>query len=279
MSLFLVVSRMRSDANVPEPAASLGLGWADWLSGGISAGTGELTVAYAAHPTDADAAAEQALRAGYRDVVVIPVADATANGDPDRIAAEMEELLALLESRAHRHRGAQVVLVGRPPDTAPTFAEILAVLHPPDSADPELLRAAIDRAFDGDTERFGRFARTLQRGVPPGTQLALRGSAIQGYSYRTLAPFDARGPGTSDLDIVLLGSDAMAAWNEDAYFVPGVNTLPLSDESPGLAPGLEPARVAAQAIARRPVAIQAMARWFLDLRSGLQGQPYVVIDA
>jgi hypothetical protein len=278
VSLFLVVSRMRPDDGAPEQAPG-SRGWADWLAGGISEDNGELSVAYAAHPTDADAAAGQALRAGYRDVVVIPVADATAFGDPDRVAAELDELHALLESRAHRHRGARVVLVGRPPDTSPTFAEILAVLHPPDSADPELLRAAIDRAFDGETERFGRFARTLQQGVPPGTQLALRGSAIQGYSFRTLAPFDARGPGTSDLDVVLFGSDAMAAWNDDAYFVPGVNTLPLSDENPDLAPDLEPARVAAQAIARRPVAIQAMARWFLDLRSGLQGQPYVVIDA
>jgi hypothetical protein len=45
-----------------------------------------------------------------------------------------------------------------------------------------------------------------------------------------------------------------------------------------VAPTIDPARSAAQSIARRPVSIQAMARWFLDLRSGLQGQPYVLLD-
>ena len=34
----------------------------------------------------------------------------------------------------------------------------------------------------------------------------------------------------------------------------------------------------AQAIARRPVSIQAMAGWFLDLRTLVQGQPYVVLN-
>ena len=70
----------------------------------------------------------------------------------------------------------------------------------------------------------------------------------------------------------------MAAWAPEAFYLPGVNTQPLYDEAPRhRRPRLEQARAAAQAVAGRPVALQAMARWFLDLRSGLQGTPYVVL--
>ena len=56
------------------------------------------------------------------------------------------------------------------------------------------------------------------------------------------------------------------------------NPSPLHDAAPDLAdPRLERARRLAQDAAGRPVSLQAMARWFLDLRSGLQGTPYVVL--
>jgi hypothetical protein len=115
--------------------------------------------------------------------------------------------------------------------------------------------------------------------MPEGTQLALRGSAVQGYAFRSQEPFDARGPGTSDLDVVLFGEEAMASWHPEAFVIPAINTLPLSDGSMWVAPSLDPARSAAQTIARRPVSLQAMARWFMDLRSGLQGTPYAILDA
>jgi len=81
------------------------------------------------------------------------------------------------------------------------------------------------------------------------------------------------------LDVVLFGDEAMAAWDREAFFMPGVNTVPLGDESRWVAPSIDPAREAAQRIAGRPVNIQAMARWFMDIRSGLQRQPYVLLDA
>jgi hypothetical protein len=97
-------------------------------------------------------------------------------------------------------------------------------------------------------------------------------------SYTTGEPFDVRGRGTSDLDIVLIGEEAMAAWAPEAFYLPGVNSQPLDDAAPGVATAaLEAARETAQHIAGRPVALQAMARWFLDLRSALQGTPYVVL--
>ena len=76
-----------------------------------------------------------------------------------------------------------------------------------------------------------------------------------------------------------MGDEAMAAWEPEAFYLPGVNTQPLDDER---ARHRRPARSsgprrAPRTAAGRPVALQAMARWFLDLRSGLQGTPYVVL--
>jgi len=70
----------------------------------------------------------------------------------------------------------------------------------------------------------------------------------------------------------------MGQWEPGAFYLPGVNTLPLWDGAPDVAaPRLEAARRSAQDVAGRPVAIQAMAPWFLDLRSGLQSTPYVIL--
>jgi hypothetical protein len=279
LSLIIVAARTRPDPNLSgERVAGLEDGWFQWLAT-ASVRDGDLTVDYVGNPQDAAAAVEGAIARERDDVAVIPVGGPNGEGltsfGPEELAT-LEELIAGLAARLPN---ARIVLVGAPPDEPPTFAEILAHLHPPDSADPELLTRAVQRAFDGDADRFGRFVRTLQQGVPAGTQLALRGSVIQGYAYATQEPFDARGPGTSDLDVVLFGDAAMAAWDPDAFFMPRVNTLPLSDASAWVAPALDPARREAQTIARRPVSIQAMAQWFLDLRSGLQGTPYVLLDA
>jgi hypothetical protein len=197
----------------------------------------------------------------------------------DRLAdPALVRLNTLLDELAAAHPGVEIQYLGPPFHRAPALEAAIAALRPADSDEPALLAAAVARAFDGDLERFGRFMSALQGGVPPGTRLILRGSAVQGQSYRTREPFDARGPGTSDLDVVLLGEEAMAAWEPEAFYLPGVNTHPLYDAAPDLAdPRLERARRLAQDAAGRPVSLQAMARWFLDLRSGLQGTPYVVL--
>jgi hypothetical protein len=44
------------------------------------------------------------------------------------------------------------------------------------------------------------------------------------------APFDADGLGTSDLDVTLIGAGAMELFKPTAFFVPGVNSRPLSGE-------------------------------------------------
>ena len=250
----------------------------DGLARAIAEDPDDPSVRYAANPDEAVADAEAAIRAGARAIAVLPVALAL-DEDADRLADHgLEHLHERLDELARRHPGVDLQYVGPPYHAVPALESAIAALRPVDSEEPQLLAAAIQRAFAGDLDRFGRFMTALQAGVPPGTLLILRGSAVQGESYRTGEPFDARGPGTSDLDVVLLGEDAMAAWQPEAFYLRGVNTQPLWDDAPDVAdPRLERARREAQAAAGRPVSLQAMARWFLDLRSGLQGTPYVVL--
>ena len=141
---------------------------------------------------------------------------------------------------------------------------------------PELTDAIVRRAFRGDPGLYRRFLATLRECIGD-ADIVLRGSAVTGESYRDHERFDARGPGSSDLDIVLVGPDAFRLWVPDAFYLAGVNTIPLSDHSPWVAPGLEPARRAAQDLVGRPVNIQAMARWFLALRAIFQVQKHVTL--
>lgn len=154
---------------------------------------------------------------------------------------------------------------------------ILSMLGVEDSKDKALFEATVARGFGGDWDLFTRFMQKFQEGLPDGTEIILRGSAVQGYSYETGAPFDAKGPNTSDLDIVLIGGDAMKLWMDDAFYIVEVNTKPLGDKLPDIAPDLNPLREELQAMVGRPVNIQAMAKWFLDLRSRVQGTPYVAL--
>ena len=143
----------------------------------------------------------------------------------------------------------------------------------------ETLAEAVDRGFDGDPGRLRRFISALEPALPPGTTIALRGSAVAGRAYKSGEPFDAEGPRTSDLDVVVIGdSDVLELWVPEAQLLGGINTLPSWDGASWVAPGLERARLRAQAIAGRPVSIQAMAAWFLELRTVVQGQPYVVLN-
>ena len=140
-----------------------------------------------------------------------------------------------------------------------------------------LLEAVVRRAFGGDHRRFEQFVACLRAGLPKGTKIALRGSAVAGSSYLTGEPFDAAGSGTSDLDVVVIGSEAMELFAPEAFYVPGVNSKPLCDATRWVAPDLDGVRMQAQALVRRPVAIQAMAGWFLDVRAVVQGQPHILL--
>ena len=141
------------------------------------------------------------------------------------------------------------------------------------------LRRVVKLGFKGDWDLFGRFMRTLQEDLPPDTRAAMRGSSVTGVNHLTGAPFDQAGPGTSDLDLTLVGEDPLSRWHEDGFYIPGVLTMPLGDEDPELAPWLEPTRRTLQRMVGRPVHIQAMSQWLLEVRRGLLGMPYLLLDA
>jgi hypothetical protein len=163
-----------------------------------------------------------------------------------------------------------------PGDTETGFDETIAELVAgAGTASPELVSGALERAFGRDPGTVVRFVATLREALPADTAIVLRGSAVTGHAYTSGEPFDGAGEGTSDLDIVAIGSDALELFDPEARLFGGVNTLPLSDHAPWAAPSLEPARRKCQEMVGRPVNIQVMSRWFLDLRAAVQGTPYV----
>lgn len=131
--------------------------------------------------------------------------------------------------------------------------------------------------FDGDRGRFDEFCRAIQEAIPPDTSVVLRGSAVTGERWRDGARFDADGPGTSDLDLTLVGEDVIGLFKLTGFFVPGVHSRPLSDEDPDIAPDLVPLRQKLMAMVGRPVNIQASREIVIQFRGDLIGQPYVVL--
>lgn len=131
--------------------------------------------------------------------------------------------------------------------------------------------------FAGNAEIFEKFCRLVEEAAPPGTTAILRGSAVTGRRWRDDAPFDADGPGTSDLDLTLVGDGALLFFTPNGFFVPGVHSRPLSDEDPDIAPDLVPLRQELMALVRRPVNIQASRNVVLAFRGDLIGQPYYTL--
>jgi hypothetical protein len=152
--------------------------------------------------------------------------------------------------------------------------------NPKDMTNEEVEERIIRLAFDGDTLRYREFCAKLKAGLPEGTGVALRGSVVTNKRYEDGQPFDAKGRGSSDLDVTLIGEKAMAFWNDDAFYIPGLHTKPLCDDDPGIAPGLNPLREELQKIAGRPVAFQATSNFILFSRDFLFAEPFcTVIEA
>ena len=132
-------------------------------------------------------------------------------------------------------------------------------------------------AFGGRSDGYEAFCRTLMDAIPPGTTVVLRGSAITGHRWNDQAPFDADGPGTSDLDVTLVGENAIALFKLTGFFVPGVHSRPVSEEDPDIAPELVPLRERLMAMVQRPVNIQASREIVIQFRGDLLDQPYLVL--
>jgi len=133
-------------------------------------------------------------------------------------------------------------------------------------------------AFGGSEEKFNEFVDIIRAAIPPGTGVVLRGSAVTGERWKDGAPFDADGPGTSDLDLTLVGGDEIIGlYKVTGFWLPGIHSRPLSDEDPDIAPDLVPLRQRLMAMVKRPVNIQGSRDLVMYLRGELGGQPYLVL--
>jgi hypothetical protein len=144
-------------------------------------------------------------------------------------------------------------------------------------SEDEMRERVIKLAFGGDARRFEEFCEVVRRGIPPETSVVLRGSSVTGVRYDDGAPFDADGPGTSDLDLTLVGVEVLGHYILDGFYIPGIHTKPLSDKDPDIAPELTPLRDRLVAMVKRPVNIQATRDFVMQLRGDLMGQPYLTL--
>ena len=141
---------------------------------------------------------------------------------------------------------------------------------------PDVVRDRVIRlAFGGDHARYDDFLRTLCEALPPDVEVILRGSAVTGRRWGGDVPFDHDGPGTSDLDLTLIGGDMVKHF--DVFYIPGLHSAPLSDEHPDASPTFVPLRSALCRIAGRPVTIQATADMIRFLRDVVMNQPYFTL--
>jgi predicted nucleotidyltransferase len=131
--------------------------------------------------------------------------------------------------------------------------------------------------FGGSVERFREFCRVLREAIPEDTSVILRGSAVTGERWKDGARFDADGPGTSDLDLTLVGDKAIGLFKLTGFFVPGVHSRPVSEDDPEIAPDLIPLRDKLMRMVGRPVNIQASREIVIQFRGDLIGQPYLVL--
>jgi hypothetical protein len=132
-------------------------------------------------------------------------------------------------------------------------------------------------AFGGSHDRYREFLDIVRAAIPPNTGVVLRGSAVTGKRWNDHAPFDADGPGTSDLDLTLVGDEAIKLFKISGFFVPGIHSRPVSDDDPDIAPDLVPLRELLMSMTGRPVNIQASRDIVMYLRGDVLGQPYLVL--
>jgi hypothetical protein len=132
-------------------------------------------------------------------------------------------------------------------------------------------------AFDDDPSKLDRFVELIKQTIPENTGVVLRGSAVTGFRWKDGAPFDADGPGTSDLDLTFVGHRILEYYKVTGFFVPGIHSRPISKDDPDIAPDLIPLREQLMAMVKRPVNIQGTRDFVMYLRGELIGQPYLTL--
>ena len=158
------------------------------------------------------------------------------------------------------------------PDEKPSDDEL-------DNLDPEAQQTIRDRvtrlAFGGDPQRFEEFRTVLGEATPDGVEVILRGSAITGHKWGSDEPFDADGPGTSDLDVTFVGGDMVMLFKD--FHIPGIHSVPLSEAHPYASSALGPLRQRLCEMTKRPVNLQATTSLVQYLRDVIMDQPYLVL--
>ena len=144
-------------------------------------------------------------------------------------------------------------------------------------SDEQVRERIVQLAFGGDRARYDQFVDALRHAIPPDVSVILRGSAVVGRRWVNGEPFDAEGPGTSDLDIALVGGEMIRLWDSEEMYIPRLHTAPLDDKSPNAAPALVPLRRALCTIARRQVNIQATSNLVQYARDVLFDQPFFTL--
>jgi hypothetical protein len=144
-------------------------------------------------------------------------------------------------------------------------------------SEAEMRERVIELAFGGDESRFEEFCEVVRQAIPEETCVVLRGSAVTGERWKDGTPFDGDGPGTSDLDLTLVGTEVLGEYILDGFYLPGIHTKPLSDKDPDIAPNLIPLRERLVGMVKRPVNIQATRDFVMQLRGDWMGQPYLTL--
>ena len=146
-----------------------------------------------------------------------------------------------------------------------------------DSLDDQdtLRQRVLHLVFAGDPERFDEFVRTITDATPAGVQVILRGSAVTGHKWMSSEPFDADGPGTSDLDVTFVGGGMVTLFRE--FHIPGIHSVPFGEAHPFAAPALGTLRKRLCAMVDRPVNLQATTSLVQFVRDVVMDQPYLVL--
>jgi len=142
-------------------------------------------------------------------------------------------------------------------------------------SDDQMRERLIQLAFGGEPQRFQKFCNVLREELPKNSGAVLRGSAVTGVRWNDGAPFDTDGPGTSDLDLLLIGDEVIGLYTSDGFYIPMIHSKPLCDKDPEIAPGLIPLREKLQAMVNRPVNIQATRDFVRFVREELLGEPHL----
>ena len=145
-----------------------------------------------------------------------------------------------------------------------------------DSESQRVMRERVTKlAFAGDPKRYEEFLRVLGDATPPGVEVILRGSAVTGHKHGSDEPFDADGPGTSDLDVTFVGGDMVNLFRE--FHIAGIHSVPLSEQHPFASPQLGALRKELCAMVGRPVNLQATTSMVQYVRDIVMDQPYLVL--